>query len=179
MELIAFTGLKGSGKDTAASVFVDAGYEHIKMAGALKAMLRTLLAYQGMAPEAVDEWVEGGLKETPCTALNGASMRKAMVTLGTEWGRDLISSTIWVEVAARRCSLYDKVVISDVRFPNEADMVHRLGGTLIRLSRGPRLPDDHRSENQIADLPADFDVFNDFADPECLKAYIGARFLRR
>ena len=177
LKLIAFTGLKGSGKDTAASVFVDAGYEHIKMAGALKDMLRALLTYQGVEPEMIERYVEGDRKEQPCTALSGQSMRRAMVTLGTEWGRDIIDPEIWIDVAARRCGLFPRVVISDIRFPNEADMVHRLGGQLIRLERGERA-DAHPSEAQVRDLPADFVVYNDFASADCLKAYIRARFLR-
>jgi hypothetical protein len=60
-------------------------------------------------------------------------------TLGTEWGRSLISDSIWVDLAKetiighldRGCN----VVITDMRFPNEVKMVRELGGHTIMINR--------------------------------------------
>jgi hypothetical protein len=51
-----------------------------------------------------------------------------------------------------------RVVISDVRFGNEASAVRARGGTVIRIKRGIRPPDvvmDHASERESAALRAD------------------------
>lgn len=166
--LVAFTGLKGSGKDTAASVFVERGYEHIKFADSLKEMLRTLLRYRG-APEAeIERMIEGDLKEEPSPYLSGRSARYAMQTLGTEWGRVLMSDTFWIDAAEDRLRGRDRVVVSDVRFGNEADLIRDRGGSLYRIQRGattPAVADVHPSETEILTMPVDGVLFNTAATP--------------
>jgi hypothetical protein len=52
-------------------------------------------------------------------------------------------------------------VVSDCRFPNEADWIHLIGGKVIRLHRrqaGAVRP--HVSEAQVMDLHADVDLHN-------------------
>ena len=92
--LIALTGLAGSGKTTAADYLVKAhGFACISFAGPIKSMLRTL----GLtALEDIEEVFEGEGKEKPNRLLCGKSPRFAMQTLGTEWGRDLIGPDLWV-----------------------------------------------------------------------------------
>jgi hypothetical protein len=178
LNLIAFAGLKGSGKDTAAGVFVRAGYEHVKMAGALKAMLRTLLQYQG-TPEAVIEWmIDGDLKEACSTLLGAQSARHAMQTLGTEWGRNCMAEDFWVQMTRNRIQTCGKnVVISDIRFPNEVDMVQRLGGKVFRIDRSDRPANDlHPSEAQIFDLAVDGVVDNYWASALSFRLSIGLKF---
>lgn len=162
MILIAFTGLKGSGKDTAALAYRGQGYAHVKMADGLKGMLRAMLSYQGVEPEVITRMLEGDLKEEPTAFLAGRSPRHAMITLGTEWGRDLMSGSLWVDIATARCRLFPAVVISDIRFPNEVDMVHRLGGKVYRIERGITDVDPHPSESQILTLAVDGVIANDF-----------------
>lgn len=166
--LVAFTGLKGSGKDTAASVFVERGYEHVKFADSLKEMLRTLLRYRG-APEAeIERMIEGDLKEEPSPYLSGRSARYAMQTLGTEWGRELMSETFWIDAAEDRLRGRDRVVVSDVRFGNEADLIRTRGGSLYRIQRGaetPAIADVHPSETEILTMPVDGVLFNTAATP--------------
>lgn len=162
--LVAFTGGKGSGKDTAAAVFVREGFVHLKMADGLKAMLRALLTLRGVDEETATRMLEGDLKETPTPALNGRSMRHAMQTLGTEWGRKIMDTDFWVSVVEDMCRQHTRVVISDVRFPNEAAMVRRLGGHLCRVTRpatGDGETDQHASETQILGLRVDSVVSNE------------------
>lgn len=157
MHLIAFTGLKGSGKDTAASVLIDVGFEHVKLAGALKGMLRWLLEYQGVSPATAMEAVDGGLKETASPYLANLTPRWAMQSLGTEWGRNSMNPDFWVNITRERVVQFDRVVVSDVRFPNEVEMVHKLGGLVYRVERGenPNTEDLHESERLIPTLDVD------------------------
>lgn len=155
MQLIGFTGLKGSGKDTAASVLVEAGYEHVKFAGGLKAMLRALLDYQGATPETIDEMIDGEFKEVSSRLLNMCSPRWAMQSLGTSRGRTDMGDDFWVNITKRRVQQFERVVISDVRFPNEVRMIHDLGGKVYRIERGAAPPDMHPSEALIPTLDVD------------------------
>lgn len=56
----------------------------------------------------------------------------------------------------------DAVLLTDVRFPNEADLVRSLGGDLWRITRpeGPQ-PSRHPSEWQLAGEPVDTEIVND------------------
>lgn len=175
--LIGLAGTKGSGKDTAAAAL--AGFENVKMAGALKLMLRALLAYQGVDQETIDRMIDGDLKEVPTAFLGGRSPRYAMVTLGTEWGRDLMASDLWIGIAERRIGLFDHVVVSDVRFPNEVAMVKRLGGEVFRVERtGSGAADPHPSESQIATLNVDGVLANIFSSAEAFQDYVRSALLR-
>jgi hypothetical protein len=86
-----------------------------------------------------EDHLEGDQKEVPCDLLCDASPRRAMQTLGTEWGRKLIHPDIWVRawmrVAVWRLQNGQRLVIDDLRYPNELDAVLRLGGSTLRIVR--------------------------------------------
>jgi hypothetical protein len=121
----------------------------MKFASPLKDMLRAI----GLT----DQHIEGDLKEVPCDLLCGQTPRFAMLTLGTEWGRDTIGGDFWINIAAHRIATAlaagMSVVVDDVRFDNEADLIRRLGGVVLGLERDNVLAIDHKSENGVtADL---------------------------
>lgn len=152
---VGLTGLKGSGKDTAAKVLKAAGYEEVKMAGGLKAMIRSFLYYQGVDSLVVERMVEGDLKEEPTEFLGGKSPREFMQLLGTEFGRDLIHEDLWVDAWKRRAAKIDKTVTTDIRFPNEAKALAEAGGKLYRIERDTdaNIYSLHDSEKHIPYLP--------------------------
>lgn len=129
--LIAFTGLAGSGKSTAAKHLVDHhGFTRIRFAGPLKDMMRAL----GLN----EREIERDLKEKPCELLGGKTPRYAMQTVGTEWGRDLIAPDLWIRAfnaALAKVPAGTPVVVDDCRFPNEADAIRVAGGALVRVER--------------------------------------------
>lgn len=144
--LVGISGKAGSGKTTASAALVDAGWVRIKMADPLKDMLRAI----GLT----DRHIEGDLKEVPCDLLGGATPRHAMITLGTEWGRDLIHPDIWVTIAKQRIASVlasgFNVVVDDVRYDNEAKAIRDLGGAVVGIERdiGPGIA--HKSEAGVA-----------------------------
>lgn len=146
--IIAFTGLAGAGKSTAAMHLVKSrGFERVRFAGPLKAMLAAL----GLTPAEID----GDRKELPCDLLGGKTPRWAMQTIGTEWGRNLIAPDLWIrawKVAVDRLPTGVPVVVDDCRFPNEADAVRAAGGVIVRIDRpGAGIASVHESEqHQIA-----------------------------
>jgi hypothetical protein len=98
-------------------------------------------------------------KEEKITEL-GVSPRQMMQTLGTEWGRSCIHPDLWVMVAAgaveEQRNRGRNVVIDDVRFPNEAEMIRKLGGELWLVNRpGVAYEGDHASEGALSEVEPD------------------------
>jgi len=153
--IVGLTGLKGSGKDTAAKVLKAAGFEEVKMAAGLKGMIRSFLYYQGVDSLIVERMIEGDLKEIETEYLGGKSPRQFMQLLGTEFGRDLIHPDLWVNAWKRRVASVDKVITTDIRFPNEAQALTEAGGKLYRIERDTdvNVYSLHESEKHIPNLP--------------------------
>lgn len=127
--LIGVTGRARSGKDTVTQFVIahTGGYQY-SFAEPLRRMLL------GLGIDMHDPyWI--ARKEQVIPAL-GASPRKMMQTLGTEWGRGLINKDLWLIMAKQYLlSNGPGMVISDVRFENEADWVRKNGGLLIHVTR--------------------------------------------
>jgi hypothetical protein len=146
--LIGFCGQAGAGKTYAANYLAEAyGYSRVRFAAPLKAMMRAL----GLSEDEVD----GPLKEQPCGLLDGKTPRHAMQTLGTEWGRELIGSELWIRAWGRAAAQFlDRglpIVVDDVRFANEAAAIWSRHGMLVRIDRpgsGSASGAAHASENQ-------------------------------
>lgn len=168
--LYGLTGKKRVGKDTAGQALVEVGYVKAAFADALKMMLATFLSIRGASEDEIYELVEGQLKEAPTDYLFGATPRKAMQTLGTEWGRNCISETLWVdtlrEAIENALSLGARVVVTDVRFNNEANMIRALGGSVVHITR-PNLVqvDLHASEAGVLFLSGDINIENKYRSP--------------
>lgn len=152
--LIAFCGYAGSGKDTIADALVAKhGYVKVRLADPLKAMLRTLLELQGVTHP--DEWIDGRYKELASYALAGKTPRHAMQTLGTEWGRMHMDQEFWLKCWANAAKNHKRVVVSDVRFPNEAAFLNQRAAAIFRIHR-PSLDVPayaHASEAYVQALP--------------------------
>lgn len=177
--IVGLCGRAGVGKSTAAHALVERGFEHRPFARPLKAMLETLLLEAGASwGETIDAM--GRDKELPCRFLAGVTPRRAMQTLGTEWGRAL-DPEFWTKQWAAGLTPGADAVADDVRFPNEADAIRRLGGIVVRIDGIARRPAPaamaaHASET--GQFAADMIVVNDGSPPdlaERLAAALGAR----
>lgn len=159
--LIGLTGRAGSGKSTAAAFLEDEyGFAHIAFADPIVDMIGALFNTAGID----GAWMaERALKEQPTTL--GFSYRHLAQTLGTEWGRNTVAPDFWLRVATLRVRELlrtgDNVVISDVRFPNEADWLLAQGGVLVRLQRDDAAAvRPHESEAHADALAVDATVLN-------------------
>lgn len=146
--IVAFTGLAGAGKSTAAAHLVKSrGFERVRFAGPLKAMMKAL--------GCTDAEIDGDRKEVPCDLLGGKTPRQAMQWLGTEWGRDLIDSNLWIRAwraAVDRLPGGIPAVVDDCRFPNEAEAIRAAGGVIVRIERpGAGTASVHASEQHQLD----------------------------
>jgi len=158
-KLIAFSGLAGSGKSTAAKYLVKKhGFIRVRFANTMKKMVAAMLEDAGHSAREILEAVDGDKKEIPFFALGGRTPRYVLQTLGTEWGRKLLGETIWVNITKskieRILSEGGKVVVDDVRFQNEADIIGELGGETYRIIRtltASVSEESHQSEMQWLD----------------------------
>jgi hypothetical protein len=106
----------------------------------------------------------------------GVSPRQMMQTLGTEWGRSCIHPDLWVMVASwaaiKQLKSGRNVVFDDVRFPNEAEMIRRLGGELWLVDRpGVVYEGGHSSEGALRDIVPDA-VINNSGNLEQLREVV-------
>ncbi|MGY2919466.1 hypothetical protein [Bradyrhizobium sp. USDA 3262] len=135
MTVVGLAGFAQSGKTTAA-LYLEKKYgirrKHI--AEPLRAMLAVLLQANGMKADEITRYLEGDLKEQVIPCL-GVTSRYAQITIGTEWGRELIGQDLWANTWERGIAEGDSVMNDSVRFPNEADAIRRRGGVVIMIKR--------------------------------------------
>lgn len=150
--LIAFAGRAGVGKSEASGLLIQRhGFVPTKFAAPLKAMLTTMYEFSGIDADEITERLEGKLKEKPDSILGGTSPRRAMQTLGGEWGRDMVRPDLWVSLwkrdAQRKLTAGLSLVVDDLRYPNEAEAIRELGGEIWKIEGTTRRPvSDHASE---------------------------------
>lgn len=134
---IALCGKAGSGKDAVADILVRKyGFKKIKMAGGLKKMTAAYLQYLGVGEVVIDRMIEGDLKEVRSHHLGGKSPRVWMQSIGTEFGRDIISKGLWVNGEMSRLGLGSRIVCADVRFDDEAKVLQEHGFACIEKIGG-------------------------------------------
>lgn len=163
MKIVGFAGKAGSGKDTLADFLqeIDPSLSRYAFAQPIKDML---LAGLGLAPS---EYDDRSKKEAVIPGL-GFSYRRAAQTLGTEWGRSL-NADLWLELAKQEAESLSNargkgLIITDVRFPNEAQWIRSAGGTVVHVIRPEAVTPDnpgHASEAGLTVEAADWTIFND------------------
>jgi deoxynucleotide monophosphate kinase-like protein len=167
--LIAFSGLKGSGKDTAAEVLTNEyGFTKIAFADPLREMLLALDPYVELAIQYSDGTCSKGFLYRKLSKLvtefgwdklkrEVPEVRRLMQKIGTEAGRGILGDNIWVDTLTKRYpDLSDyttRYVITDCRFDNEVEFVRNQGGMVIWVERPGVESDGHASEStSIKDL---------------------------
>jgi hypothetical protein len=159
MRLIGLTGKAGCGKDTVAEYLITRHkFIHYKFAGPLKDMLAAI-GVDCTTPER---------KNIPEGRFGKTTPRRMMQTLGTEWGRCCVHPDMWVILAKQfiesliaDASEPVSVVISDVRFENEATMINVYHGTVWHIGRN-EIPEveSHVSEEGIQGCGGDEVIYN-------------------
>lgn len=131
--IIGITGLARAGKDTSANVLVkEFGYTRVSFADGVRSMAL-----------AIDPLLFGNVRLSSLVRTSGweeaktvPEVRRLLQVIGTEGVRDHIGDDSWVRAAKLKIdATLGPVVISDVRFPNEAQSVKSWGGYMIRVER--------------------------------------------
>lgn len=85
-------------------------------------------------------------------AKENPEFRAFLQRTGTEAGRKLVRDSLWVDLAMNRArNASGHAIITDTRFPNEAQAVRDAGGVLVRVVRPglPRPANEHASETSL------------------------------
>ncbi len=126
MQIIGIMGKLNSGKDTIAQTYVDRGYIRCGFGDPIKEIVHDLF-------------------DIPREILWGSSaertgeVRRMLQGLGTDFARSF-RPNVWVDKMRGQittCGLMGDhgMVIPDVRFINEAELLHSLDATIIRIKR--------------------------------------------
>lgn len=86
-----------------------------------------------------------------------AEFRLGLQFWGTDFRRKMTHPEYWVQQAEAkftRFSPFNKIIVfTDCRFPNECELVMKLGGVMWRVERGERPPELHPSETALDNWP--------------------------
>ena len=133
IRIIGLTGKAGSGKDTAADYLVNTrGWVKTAFAKPLKDMC---IQYLGLSEE--DVYTQEG--KMRYNSFWGMTNREILQKVGTDAFRNGFNYETWVKITEIQVKKMleegKKVVISDCRFDNEAEMIERLGGIVFEIKR--------------------------------------------
>ena len=168
--IIGLTGYKGVGKDTVAAYLMkEHGFERKAFADPLKQSVAALfnIPFSKVDQLKMDEncriIVWQGPQLHPLRHAD-ISMREFLQRYGTEAHRDTFGDDFWLDYTLPCAGFYPgrAIVVTDVRFANEAARIRDLGGTVVRVIRENAAPGEqtpHRSELQ--DFDWDYIVQND------------------
>lgn len=151
--VIGIIGEQRAGKSTVAELIrvrLISDYTILPFAMYLKDMINALIDLEPYPS-----------KEQTATALNNKTLRHAMQTLGTEWGRDCMGDDFWVNRWKLHIARYlnkncfrdgrrnrhdINIIADDVRFLNEANAIKEMGGMIIEVKK-PGTTDPEFNEN--------------------------------
>jgi dephospho-CoA kinase len=124
-KIVGFCGVIGSGKDYNADKYVKEGYIKVNFADVLKKIVFKMLKIETNINYEVfkETYWNPVYKNIP--SLNGRDFLQVGNII-----RNFIDENIWVNAWEKEIQKYDKIVVSDVRYNNEAKKIISLGGEI-------------------------------------------------
>lgn len=167
IQIYGITGKKGTGKDSLAKLVkeYDADFQIIRFADDLKWMSHKIFnfplefmesqeekARKLETPIQMDDYLSEMIRYTGLSlrerAITAYSLREILQYFGSEYVRETKDS-YWIDqVLQKIADLGNKILVTDVRFPNESVALRSIGGKIIRINRVdlPENKDSHQSE---------------------------------
>lgn len=160
--ILGLSGYARSGKDTVAEYLVEKyGFVRMALADPMREALLRLdphVTVSGMMVP-LSTAVKGLGWET--LKEDSPEVRGLLQRMGTEVGRDMFGENVWVDYLLTQAYQHDRVVVSDVRFQNEARAIHKTLGSVWHIHRpGVEAVNDHISEHDLDDYPFDIYITN-------------------
>jgi hypothetical protein len=161
--IIGLSGVARSGKDTIANYLIEKhGFTRVSFADSIREALVKLNpsidvdGYSMKLAHAVHILGWERLKEV------SQDIRGLMQRMGTEVGREMFGENVWAEVAFRAIKPDARVVISDLRYPNEAAAITSASGEIWRIERpGVGPANSHASETALDTYNFPIKITND------------------
>lgn len=156
--IIGLSGYARSGKDTVAELLcLNYQFKRISFALPIRDAIYTLNPYLEGKIRVSDEVEDYGWD----VAKSNPELRRLLQVFGTEVGRNLFGENFWIDQAFKRADEYERVVFSDVRFPNEADAIKEQGGKIWRINRRSHSAvNSHASEHAMDNYLFDHAIYN-------------------
>jgi len=159
--IIGLSGYARSGKDTVAEVLIEThGYTRVAFADKIRELLYEmdpLIMHNGIdfrLQDVVDS------KGWEAAKTEFSEIRRLLQDLGIG-ARKLFGDTFWIYQALSDVRPQDKVIVTDVRFENEASWIKDFGGQIWRIERdGVSAINNHISESEMGSYPVDFVITN-------------------
>lgn len=167
MHSIGLIGKIGSGKDTAATLLMlDHGYQRVAFADPLKEMVREadpIVGYEPAGYGPIPIHLTDVLRRMSFEQAKREyrEVRRSLQRIGQ--GARKIDPDFWVRLALLRINELPAgvpVVVSDVRYPNEADALRARGFVLVRVTSNREKHDAHESETALDAYPATYEIGN-------------------
>lgn len=192
--IIGLAGRKRSGKDTAAKALIARGFKKLSFAQPLKEICASMtgLPFEHFDKDIlkdanlfepillkggeINRLLEGLHELAPlnrelagsimmrCTDMIFHTPRELMQFIGTDIVRDIISREYWTNTMRSKLRVANKVVITDMRFLEERQLLKSFGAKLVLINRIQEATErsGHASENSLGNNE-DYDtiLFND------------------
>ena len=147
-----YSSAPSAGKSTIARHLCDKySYTRIAFADPFKRVLKTFLCELGYDSSYTYSLLYGSLKEVTLPEI-GTTPRHLMRTLGTEWGQQCVHPDVWITIAdkyiSRALSEGKNVVIDDLRFPNEYELLKKYNASVWHVIRDKR---DNEASVHVSD----------------------------
>lgn len=165
--IIGIAGKALAGKTTAANYIADRyGFKRIGFADPLK---RGLAEFTGLP---LRMFYDQDIKNIDIPEYNNKSLRQMMQFVGTDCFRNNFGKDFWIRRMVREIPDLEKkgitkIVIDDIRFQEEAEMIMGFHGPVIFITRPGTEKDSHASE-QLA-VGYDYLIDNDKDIPALLE----------
>jgi len=153
MIIIGLVGKKRSGKDTVAGFIKE-----------LYPMPEYIVVNHAHADSLKGEIMEACGVSLQFIEQNKDVFRPMLQWWGTDFRRGLYSNNYWIDRLNKKivCSEADILVVTDVRFHNEAKNIKEMGGYLLGISRLTKGNIDyHPSETELETIHCDHIIKND------------------
>lgn len=140
--IVGLVGFIGSGKGTAGRMLKEVGFQPLSFASGVKDIASVMFNWRRDLLEGDNDtsrhWREQPDEFWSSKFGRNFTPREALQKLGTEVGRDIFDTNFWVHRLEQHISSDQNYVITDCRFQNEIDFIHKHNGVLIEIERGSR-----------------------------------------
>lgn len=161
--IVGLSGYAQTGKDTIANHLIN-NYGFVRVAFAdpirealykLNPKIRLSESFGVSLANAVDSMGWETVKVLSSDA------RELLQRMGTEVGREIFGQNFWVDQAMKKAQEYDKVVFTDVRYPNEAEAIVKASGAIWRVTKNDTMAvNRHASETALDHYQFRHVIFN-------------------
>lgn len=157
--IIGLSGYARSGKDTVAELLcLNYDFRRVSFADPMREAILTLNPKIDSITH-VSHFVEDYGWEI---AKTNPEVRRLLQVFGTDVGRKMFGENVWIDMAFKGIQPEERVVIADVRFPNEAEAIKQRGGKVIRVNRhNHSAVNTHKSEIAMDNYMFDHVLYND------------------